>query len=88
VSRLSLRTFLNAAYTILFEEALRIGVPLEAALRAVSLWREGGPPVEEQEIPAGGNKGQRPRRREEDVVAQNQAGLAQIMAKMPGGLRL
>ena len=77
------------------EEALRIGVPLEAALTAVEMWRAGGPPKREsEESPASGNT-TRPRpapvtpreKTEAEMVAQNNAALA-ALSKQMGGMKI
>lgn len=76
---LTLREFLDAAYVLLVEEGLRMGVPLEGAIDAVKDWRAGGI------RPAGGTApATQAVPSEAAVVSQNQRALAELSKMMPG----
>jgi hypothetical protein len=65
---LTLRQFLNAAYTLMLEEWVRVGVGLEEALSNMAPWREGGPPSKES--------------LGENIAAQNESAMEQLKQQM------
>jgi hypothetical protein len=71
---------LDAAYTLLVEEGLRLGVPLDAVLSSVEEWRAGG------SVTARGSQSKaEPREKTEaELVAQNEAAMRHLQSIMPG----
>lgn len=54
------------------------------ALKSLDEWKAGGPTVEVEAATASGNQQDPKKRSERQVVAQNEAALAELMKKMPG----
>lgn len=90
---LTLPEFLNAAYAILADEARKVTPSLADSLELVDKWNERSPG--EGRRTARGSEQSEPKAApapaaeltEEEMVAQNNAALAALAAKMPGGMR-
>lgn len=81
---LTLRDFLDAGYALLVEEAVRVGVPLEAALDATNEWVAGGPKKKAEATAGVSQPIQTQRERTEaELVAQNNAAMAWL-ERQPG----